>query len=117
MAGTDQGDALRLRALVKNQIMLTLIDTGSSHSFVSATFLQRVGIHPVPTTPRQVKLANGDILISDHWVPNMPWWCNGYTLHADMRVLDISAFDCILGYDWLQPQSHAMPLGRQNIGV
>jgi len=27
-----------VRALVKNQVMLTLVDSGSSHSFVSADF-------------------------------------------------------------------------------
>lgn len=105
LAGTDQGDAMKIRALVKNQVMLTLIDTGNSHSFVSSAFLERVGIKPVPTTPKQVKLANGEVLISDQWVPNMTWWCNGYTLQADMKVLDIATFDGILGYDWLKPNS------------
>ena len=105
LAGTAHGDAMQLQALVQNKTMLTLVDTGSSHSFVSAAFLDTVGIKPIPTTPKQVKLANGQILLSDLWVPNMPWLCNGYTLHADMRVLDITAFDAILGYDWLKPLS------------
>ena len=34
LAGTDHGNAMRIKALVKNQVMLTLVDTGSSHSFV-----------------------------------------------------------------------------------
>ena len=105
LAGTAHGDAMQIQALVQNKTMLTLIDTGSSHSFVSAAFLDTVGIKPVPTIPRQVKLANGQVLQSDLWVPNMPWFCNGHTLHADMRVLDITAFDAILGYDWLKPLS------------
>ena len=61
LAGTDHGNAMRIKALVKNQVMLTLVDTGSSHSFVSSAFLDRVGIQAVPTTPKQVKLANGQI--------------------------------------------------------
>jgi len=69
LAGTEEGQALKLRALVKNKVMLTLVDSGSTHSFVSAQFLQQVGIIPVPTTPTRVKLANGQMLISDHWVP------------------------------------------------
>jgi len=44
------------------------VDSGSTHSFVSSEFLAKVGITPVPTTPKQVKLPNGDILISDFWV-------------------------------------------------
>ena len=98
LAGTAHGDVMQIQALVQNKTMLTLIDTGSSHSFVSAAFLDTVGIKPVPTVPRQVKLANGQVLQSDLWVPNMPWFCNGHT-HADMRVIDITTFDAILGYD------------------
>ena len=106
LADTDHGDALKLKAKVRNQAMLTLVDSGSTHSFVSSEFLSKVGIIPVPTTPKQVKLPNGDILVSDFWVPNMAWLCNGYTLHSDMRVLDFAVFDAILGYDWLKPHSH-----------
>jgi len=61
LAGTSHGDAMHIRALVQNKVMLTLIDTGSSHSFVSAAFLEKVGIQPISTTPKQVKLANGQI--------------------------------------------------------
>ena len=92
LAATDQGNAMKLKALVKNQIMLTLVDTGSTHSFVSSEFLKKVGIQFVPTTPKHVRLPNGQVLLSDQWVPNMTWWCSGHTLQADMRVLD---FLCI----------------------
>jgi len=50
LAGTDHGDAMKLQALVKNQAMLTLVDTGSTHSFVSSAFLEKVGMQVVPTT-------------------------------------------------------------------
>jgi hypothetical protein len=35
ISGTEAGDSMRIRALVHNQAMLTLIDLGSSHIFVS----------------------------------------------------------------------------------
>jgi len=105
LAGTDQGQTLKLRALVKNKVMLALVDSGSTHSFVSSQFLQQVGITPIPTVPTSVKLANWQVLISDHWVPQLSWWCDGFTLHTDMKVLDIGAFDAILGFDWLQKNS------------
>ena len=65
LAGTAEGQALKFRALVKNKVMLTLVDSGSTHSFVSAHFLQQVGISPLPTEPTKVKLANGQVLVSD----------------------------------------------------
>jgi hypothetical protein len=105
IAGTAEGDVLKLRAMVKNKVMLILLDSGSSHSFVSFSFLQQVGIEPVPMSPKQVKVANGQVLITDKKVPKLDWWCQGHTLTSEMPVLDLRAYDVILGYDWLKPQS------------
>lgn len=99
IAGTDEGEAMRLRALVKNKVMLMLVDSSSSHCFVSSTFLKKIGIQPVPTPPKIVKVANGEILISNTMVPQLECWIQGYTFSSDMRVLDLEAYDCILGYD------------------
>lgn len=98
--GTDDGEVMRLRALVKNKVMLMLVDSGSSHCFVSSTFLKKLGIQPIPAPPKTVKVANGEVLISDQMVPQLEWWIQGHTFSCDMRVLDIAAYDCILGYDW-----------------
>ena len=105
LAGTAQGDALVVRDLVQNKVMLILIDSGSSHSFISQSFLQKLHIPIVPMSPQQVKLANGHILVTNQWVPNLEWWCDGYTVHTNMKVLDLPAYDAILGYDWLQANS------------
>jgi hypothetical protein len=42
IAGTEKTDTICIRALVGNQIMLLLIDSGSSHSFVSTMFATRL---------------------------------------------------------------------------
>jgi len=52
-----------------------------------------------------VQLANGQQLLTDRMVPQMQWWCQGHTLSMDMRVLELGAYDAILGYDWLQSHS------------
>ena len=105
LAGTEHGEAMKLRSLVKNKVFLLLVDSGSSHSFVSSQFLQRVGIVPVPAPPKQVRVANGDILISDRCVPELEWWIQGYSFVTYMRVLDMPAYDAILGFDWLSAHS------------
>ncbi|RLN03399.1 uncharacterized protein C2845_PM13G02930 [Panicum miliaceum] len=102
IAGTEEGEALRLRSLVKNKVMLMLVDSGSSRTFVSSAFLQKVGISPLPAPAKSVKLANGDVLLSDQYVPKMEWWVQGYSFFTDMRVLELGAYDCILGFDWLK---------------
>jgi len=59
----------------------------------------------VPMSSKQVELANGDCVITSEWVPNFEWWCNGHTITTAMKVLDMPAYDAILGYDWLQQNS------------
>jgi hypothetical protein len=96
---------MKIRTLVKNKIMLALVDSGSSHYFISAHFLLKAGITPQPTTPKQVRVANGSILISDKYVPNLDWWVQGQSFPCDMRVIELEAYDAILGFDWLQSHS------------
>ena len=105
LAGTASGEVMRLRATVKNKVMLILLDSGSSHSFVNSSFLSIVGITPVPVSSKKVKLANGQILVSAAMAPDMEWWCQGHTFRTDLQVLELGAYDAILGYDWLKQHS------------
>ena len=102
LSGAEKGDAMKLRALVHNKVMLILINSGSSHSFISSSFMDKLGLPTQSTKSQQVRLANGDILLTDKMVPQLAWWCNGHTLHTDMKVLPMPVYDAILGFDWLQ---------------
>lgn len=89
--------------------MLIRIDSGSSHSFASSSLVQMLSLKPISVPPQHVKLLNcqiliGDklILISDKLTPNFQCWCTGYTMEMHRRVLDLDAYDPILGYYWLQ---------------
>lgn len=52
-----------------------------------------------------VKIANGDTMQCDQLVPNLAWWCQGQTFNTTMRVLELGAYDAILGMDWLKQHS------------
>jgi hypothetical protein len=101
VAGIEEGDSMMIMALVTDKAMLILIDLGSSHSFVSQAFLDLIGISLTPTIQLPVRVANGEVLRSSYRVPALEWWAHDFTFHTDMRVLDIAAYDVILGYDWL----------------
>jgi hypothetical protein len=105
MVGTDAGEAIKIRALLKNKVMLILLDSGSSHSFISSALLAKVGIKLVPMPPKVVKVANGDSLIANFYVPQLEWWTQGHAMNTNMMVLDLDVYDAILGYDWLKSHS------------
>ncbi|KAK1607032.1 hypothetical protein QYE76_030705 [Lolium multiflorum] len=105
MAGTEGAETLKLRALVGNQVLLILVDSGSSNTFINANMVNRLQCSVSPTEPIPVKLANGQFLQCTEMVPELSWWCQGETFTTNMRVLELGAYDAILGMDWLKMHS------------
>jgi hypothetical protein len=81
---------------------LLLIDSVSTHTFVTKSFAERAGceISPAPALP--VKVANGELMVSREQVKGLNWWSQGNTFSTDMRLLDLGAYDAILGVNWLK---------------
>jgi hypothetical protein len=102
---TELGNAMCICALVQNKVMLILVDSHNAHSFASKSFLMWTTITSSPAPSIQVKVANRDILHSSKQVNKLEWWAQGHTFHIEMRVLDIIAYDAILGHDWLRSHS------------
>lgn len=53
-ASSDAPSTMRLRALVGNQVMLLLVDSGSTHSFVNKSFVDRIGATTQEQLPGEV---------------------------------------------------------------
>ena len=79
-----------------------LMDSGSSHSFMSESFagilsqfLQPAESNMVVVTPR------GDELLSSQWFSEVTVEVSGHSLPANLRVLKMHDFDVTFGMDWL----------------
>lgn len=105
ISAADNSNCMKLKTKVHDKVMLVLMDSGSSHSFVSSNFVQLVGLSTVPMPQKKVKLANGEWMVTDQMVAPLHWYCQGYTLSSNMIVLDMHPYDAILGFDWLQKHS------------
>ncbi|XP_071683315.1 uncharacterized protein [Lolium perenne] len=101
LTGTEAPAALRLPVTVGNQVMILLVDSGSSHSFINNNFVDNIGLQQVSIPAVPVKLANGHLIQCDHMVQQLEWKCQGNTFQTDLRVLDLGAYDGVLGKDWL----------------
>jgi hypothetical protein len=103
MAGIIANNTVRLRALVGHQVMLLLIDSGSSHTFIDQKLVDRLkcDTHSLPNAMR-VKVANGQYISCTSEVRNLEWWVQGTTFKTNMKVLPLGGgYDAILGIDWL----------------
>jgi hypothetical protein len=95
-------NSMRIRAVVQKQVMVMLVDSVSSTSFICEHMVQKLALSVYPCSPVNVNVANGASMVCHKMVKKLEWWANGHFYHTYMRVLPISAFEAILGYDWLQ---------------
>ena len=102
LSGTTNTKSIRLRALVGNQVMLLLLDSGSSHTFIDQQLADKLKYkaQDLPT-PLIVKVANGEQLQCTQHIQGLEWWIQGHTFTTDMKVLAMGGYDAILGMDWL----------------
>ena len=101
LAGTETANTVRIRAQVGMQTMILLIDSGSSHTFVTRSFAERAGCTITSAPAVSVKVANGQTMQCDAQVEQLQWSYNDHMFLDTMRILDVGAYDAILGMDWL----------------
>lgn len=101
VSGADHPDTIQLRALVGNKVMLLLVDSGSSHSFIDSQLVHELHCPITPLPPTKVRVANGAMLNCHGKASNLSWWVRNTTFEYDFRVLDLGGYDAILGMDWL----------------
>ena len=79
-----------------------LFDSGASHSFIAASVVRELGLE-VKTLeePLYVSCLLGTRVSIDMICRGCELEISGILLTVDLRVMDMSEFDVILGMDWL----------------
>lgn len=99
--GTSKRKTIKLQGLVGKQSVLVLIDSGSSHNYISDQLVLALNLVTSPVQATSVHLADGKPMQSNKIVNNLMWWTQGHTFTTSMRVLSLGCYDIILGMDWL----------------
>jgi hypothetical protein len=78
-----------------------LLDSGSSHSFVSDRLAPHLpGLCALPHQ-QQVRIAGGGYLQCSLMAPQCVWSTGGHDFVTDFKVLPLKHYDGIIGLDWL----------------
>lgn len=88
--------------------MLILVDSGSTHSFISNKTALGLHLKQTPVPSFTVRVANGETLTCDRQLSQCSWTTQGHTFSTDLRVLNLSCYDIVLGMDWLEDNSPIM---------
>jgi len=105
MTGIVQPLTMCFWGTVGDQNVRILLDSGSTHTFVSKEIAARcAGIQPL-AVPLSVRVANGQLLHCSYQIPQAVWSIQNCQFISDLKVLQLSNYDMILGLDWLAAHS------------
>ncbi|XP_073038079.1 uncharacterized protein [Primulina eburnea] len=88
--------------LIYGKEAITLIDTGATHSFMSEVFMHSISVEPtVMPLHFNIVLPSGNEICPTNIIKACPVQVGNRLLFADLIVIQMVAFDVILGMDWL----------------
>ena len=90
-----------MRVKANRRVITILIDTGSTHNFLSEHTAARLKLQPREAGKFSVTVANGEKIASQGKCPRIHVALQGTTLIADFFLLPLEGFDAILGAQWL----------------
>jgi hypothetical protein len=71
LARSTKLGTIQFKALVGNQVMLLLLDSGSSHSFIDHAMVGKLQCTVTTISPLKIKAANGQYMYCDKMVSSM----------------------------------------------
>ncbi|CAA0831731.1 Unknown protein, partial [Striga hermonthica] len=87
---------------ISNMPVFALCDTGATHSFISSSCLEALGIRDVSKVDAlEVSLASGKTIATDSMVRGLQVNIGGRNLEVNTYIIEMRDFDVILGMDWL----------------
>lgn len=96
---------LQLSGDIQGHKVTMLVDSGSSHTFISEQLSQMLLGNSPLVQPVQVAVANGASIQCCSYFPDLQWSSQGCTFSSSARVLPLAHYDVILGKDWLESHS------------
>jgi hypothetical protein len=103
-----QSHMIEVEGMINNQTIVILIDSGASHSYIDPKMVESLHL------PRSkhgkswlVRLATGTKRKVNEIVKSCLMDMNGMNTQADLNILPLGSYDCLIGMDWLD-QHHAL---------
>jgi hypothetical protein len=86
---------------IHHQPVVTLFDSGATHSFISNNCGTRIGLDPCPTKGSYMISTPGGTITSDQMVKKVPIQFGSKEIRTDLILLNLEGIDVILGTNWM----------------
>lgn len=90
-------DTMRMIGRINKKAVILLLDTCSTHNFLSKDMVNHLNISSVDQKPMKVKVASGEQINSIGWCRQVPMSIQGHEFLIAFFVLDLSVYDVVLG--------------------
>ena len=101
IAGTPAPQTTRVKALMKGRFLTILLDSRSTHNFLSEGMADRLKLQPCKVGRFDVIVANGEKLMSGGRCQGVRVEMQGNAFVSDFYLLPLEGFDAVLGAQWL----------------
>lgn len=89
LEGSVAPQTIRLQGNIHSQQVLMLVDSGSSHSFISSVLVAKLqGVRHSPKALK-VKIADGGQLLCNQEITRCGWLVHGHKFCTDLKVLPL----------------------------
>jgi hypothetical protein len=101
LAGVPMVDTMQIAVTLGATSLVALLDSGSTHNFISEEAAQRSGL-PLRQQPRLTAMvANGERITYENIIHVAPLLIAGALFPADLFVMPLEGYDIILSTKWL----------------
>ncbi|KAL8167549.1 LOW QUALITY PROTEIN: hypothetical protein V2J09_009048 [Rumex salicifolius] len=101
ISGSNISSTLRLRGTIEGRSVLILVDSGSTHNFISAQLAASLGLETKEVPMFGVTIGNGAIISCDRICPDVAIQLPGVILRQDFFAFDMGTAELVLGVCWL----------------
>jgi len=91
-----------LIATIAGQVVLLLVDGGSTHNFIQQALVTQLGLPCRDTTPLKVMVGNGQHLECTSFCEAITIYIQATPFMVDLYVLPIVGANVVLGVQWLK---------------
>ncbi|RVW76696.1 Transposon Tf2-8 polyprotein [Vitis vinifera] len=102
LTGWASPRTMRVAATIKSQPIMVLIDSGSTHNFLSDKVARTLRLPVVPTKSFTVHVANGERLLCQGRFEKVPIDLQGIPFSLTCYSLPLAGLDMVLGIQWLE---------------
>ncbi|GKD45910.1 putative mitochondrial protein [Tanacetum coccineum] len=99
--GFTSNHTMKLRGIIRDMIVVVLIDSGATHNFMSTRVVKQLGIMVMDSSRLMVTLGNGHVAHSEGMCKGVVVSLPGMQLIEDFLPLELGSTDVILGIKWL----------------